>query len=108
MSVAAQDQEKTAMDQLKHKHALAEQLTSIFRDIDTTGDGTITQEEFDTMMSKPSIMRKFVNFGLDRDDVYTLFEVLTSDDGEADYHEFIAGVLFMKSSSPRIDAMKTL
>lgn len=108
MAVAAQDDEKVAMDQQKRRGKIASALRVIFSEVDSSGDGSINQDEFDSMLESPHVLAEFSNLGLDIDEVCALFSVLTSDDGEADSDEFICGALAMSTSSPTLDAMKSL
>merc|ERR1711937_292164 len=80
----------------------------IFRDADTSGDGCISQEEFDVMMSHSQVRQEFVKMGLDIDEVCVFFSVCISDDGLADYDEFINGALAMATSAPNVNMMKKL
>merc|ERR1712048_1266193 len=108
MENAVRDEERCAMMQLKRKGELSEVLRVMFQTADTSGDGAITQDEFDVMMAQPSVLAHFGDMGLDIDEVNAFFSVLTSDDGQADYNEFINGALAMASSSPTLDRMKSL
>merc|ERR1712194_254571 len=96
------------MSQLKKKGELSEALRMIFRSADTSGDGAISQEEFDMMMAHSQVVEEFANMGLDLDEVSQFFSVLVADDGAADYNEFLNGALAMATSAPAIDMMKHL
>jgi len=106
--IATLDKEKCAMNQLKRKGALSESLRKIFKAADTSGDGGISQEEFDGMMSRKFVVKEFATLGLDVDEVAQFFSVLVADDGTADYNEFLDGALAMATSSPTVDMMKQL
>jgi hypothetical protein len=108
MSVSKLDQEKCAMDQMKRKGQLSETLRMIFQAADTSGDGALSQAEFDILMSHQSVVDEFAGMGLDIDEVGQFFTVLVADDGSADYNEFINGALAMATSAPAIDMMKSL
>jgi len=108
MKTAREDNEKCAMSQLKAKGESSETLRNIFVAADSSGDGALSQEEFDEMMSHSTVVDEFARMGLDVDEVQTFFAVLVADDGTADYNEFINGALAMASSAPCIDMMKRL
>ena len=91
-----------------HKGEMSEALRLMFRAADTSGDGGISQEEFDKMMSLQSVRDDFAKIGLDVEEVEQFFTVLVSDDGEADYNEFLTGALAMATSAPVIDKIKSL
>merc|ERR1719321_2123842 len=96
------------MNQMKRKGEFSENLRLMFTAADTSGDGAISQEEFDVMMSHKAVKNQFANMGLDVDSVNQFFSVLTADDGMADYNEFISGALAMASSAPALDMLKGL
>lgn len=108
MQVAIADQEKCAMHQLKKKGEMSETLRMMFRAADTSGDGAMSQEEFDQMISQESVVDDFAKMGMDVDAVSQFFAVLIADDGTADYEEFITGALAMATSAPGMDMMKNL
>merc|ERR1712232_1495253 len=108
MAVSARDAENCAMTQLKNKKALADQLRNIFKEADTSHDRAISQDEFDEMMKRREVCEQFEGMGLDIDEVTTFFTVLSAEDGQADYDEFVAGALAMASSAPSLDRMKSL
>lgn len=108
MKVAANDKEKCAMNQLKRKGELSQILRMMFEAADTSGDGAISEEEFEHMLAHSTVVEDFSKMGLDIDKVRQFFSVLVADDGTADYNEFLSGALAMATSSPAIDTMKTL
>merc|ERR1712025_1162015 len=106
LSVAANDSERRAMEKAKQKHAFAHSLKDIFARADTSGDGKLSRSEFKAMMQDDAIVEIFDRLDLDHDEVSALFEILSSDDGYADYEEFLLGALKMKSSARTFDAIQ--
>merc|ERR1712232_725558 len=80
----------------------------IFNAADTSGDGAISEEEFEHMMRRKDVLKQFAGMGLDIDEVTAFFTVLSADDGSADYAEFVDGALAMASSAPSLDRLKSL
>eukprot|EP00928_Gymnodinium_smaydae_P093362 TRINITY_DN774_c0_g2_i2.p1 TRINITY_DN774_c0_g2~~TRINITY_DN774_c0_g2_i2.p1 ORF type:complete len:572 (+),score=163.45 TRINITY_DN774_c0_g2_i2:55-1770(+) len=106
MEVANLDKERMLMEKMKHKDATAATLREIFKLADTSGDGSISRTEFESMLEEHEIVDLLKKLDLDLDEVEALFSVLSADDGEADYEEFLAGALKMKSSARTIDAVQ--
>jgi hypothetical protein len=107
MSICAADQEKIAMDQMKDRGVITDNLRQIFLSADSSGDGNMNIAEFERMMRQPQVISDFAQLGLDIDEVDALFSVLTSDDGCASLDEFINGALSMSGSSPTLDIMQS-
>jgi hypothetical protein len=108
MSIAALDEEKTAMRNMKKKEMYASLLNDIFLSADETGDGAIGHAEFEKMMADPVVVENFAKLDLDVDEVTALYSVLSSDDGNADYNEFLHGALKMNSSARTIDSVQVM
>jgi hypothetical protein len=107
LAVAAQSDERLAMQAQKKKKEIGEKIEELFKAADETGDGCLGVEEFEAMLSKQEVIDAFAEMGLDMDELYALFSVLSSDDGSADYEEFMTGALSMTASSPQLDTMKS-
>jgi hypothetical protein len=108
LSVAAHDDEKRAMGNLKEKQFFSEQIRKVFEEADTSGDGAISKEEFDEMMADEVVVMCFQKLDLEVDEVQALFNVLSSDDGLVDYEEFLRGALKMKTSSHTLDTIQMM
>jgi len=108
MAVADIDAERLAMEHLKRREAFASSLRAIFQKGDMDGDGTISLKEFEGMLLDHEVALCFKQLGLDADEVEALFDVLSSDDGEADYEEFLTGALKMNSCARTIDSVQVM
>merc|ERR1719456_1885747 len=89
LAVAAQSDERLAMQAQKQKKETAAKIEHLFKAADETGDGCLGEEEFEAMLEKPEVVAAFEEMGLDMDELWALFSVLASDDGGADYEEFM-------------------
>jgi len=107
LAVAAQNDERLAMEAQKKKKETALKVEKMFKAADATGDGSLGEEEFESMLDKQEVIDCFDEMGLDVDELMALFSVLSSDDGQADYNEFLNGALAMTASSPSLDNMKS-
>jgi len=108
MEVASIDAEKLAMENMKRRDKFAASLREIFEAADTSGDGSINCAEFDKMLRDETVIKHFESLDLDVEEVTALFSVLSSDDGDADYEEFLAGALKMNSSARTIDSVQVM
>jgi len=106
LAIANQSDERLAMQAQREKKAIAEKIEVLFKAADESGDGCLGPEEFEAMLEKPEVINDFAEMGLDMDELFALFSVLSSDDGTADYEEFMNGALAMTASSPQLDNMK--
>lgn len=107
LQVAAQNDERLAMDAQKAKKETAKKIEAMFKAADSSGDGSLGEEEFQAMLEKPEVLTAFEEMGLDADELMALFSVLSSDDDAADYEEFLNGALAMTGSAPSLDNMKS-
>jgi voltage-gated sodium channel len=108
LAVAQVDQERMAMESMREREQFAKELHEVFFEADEKGDGTINQEEFEKMLRNPHIIAHFEKIDLEQDEVIALFGVLSADDGEADYEEFLEGAMKMKSSARTIDSIQIM
>jgi len=108
MEVAAVDTERLAMKNLQRRDKFAGHLRAIFQEVDSSGDGALSREEFQTMLRDDAVIKHFRKLDLDRDEVVALFTVLSDDDGVADYEEFLNGALKMNSSARTIDSVQVM
>merc|ERR1712100_561565 len=53
-------------------------------------------------MGEPRVVEEFAALGLDTDELQALFNVLTSEDGQAHYNAFVAAALAMSSRALRV------
>merc|ERR1711957_907965 len=97
-----------AMEKMKNKERYAGLLAEIFRIGDSSGDGAIDAVEFKRMMREEKVLSVFEQLELEVPEVKMLFDVLSDEDGEADYEEFLAAAVKMKNSARCIDTIQIL
>merc|ERR1719174_264532 len=56
LAVAAQNDERIAMEAQKKKKETAMKIEAMFRAADETGDGSLGEEEFEAMLEKPEVL----------------------------------------------------
>jgi hypothetical protein len=108
MSVAAFDRDKAQMAKMQEKEAFASKLKETFMKIDTSGDGTLSKEEFEEMVKDEETLELFAHLNLDELELTTLFRMLKNENDELQYDHFVMGALTMKNSSQILDTVRTL
>lgn len=108
LAVAASDREKLTMIKLKEKQKFAHMIREVFMEADKSGDGKISPREFEEMLNDVHVGQCFEHLELEVAEVATLFQLLASDDGQADYEEFLEGALKLKSSAKTIDVIQLM
>lgn len=106
MQVAALDAEREALEKVKHQKKYAKILHQIFMKADASGDGVINTQEFDKMIVDPEIVDMFAKMDIEVPEIRMLFHVLSEDDGETDYEEFLEGAVKMQRSTRCIDTIE--
>merc|ERR1712046_158817 len=96
------------MGGVTHAEKMAMQLREIFQTADTSGDGTISSEEFEDMLQDREVLASFEGIGLEKIEVKALFAVFSADDGAVDYEEFLGGAIKLNNSAPKFDAVQTI
>jgi len=100
---AYEDADMMINEQLKKKQSYLAKLAQAFEVMDESGDGTITYDEFESMMSNPDVKAYLSVLDLEVHETKTLFHLLDGGDGQITYGEFIEGILRMKGQARSID-----
>lgn len=103
LAVAAKDEEKKRIALQEERKRFASELEEFFVDADTSKNGAISIEEFETMLSHDNVLEHFADLGLEIEEAVTLFTMLAQEDGEADYDEFVKACLKMRNGAQVID-----
>ncbi|CAE7250470.1 Scn11a [Symbiodinium sp. CCMP2456] len=103
LDAANNDAELQIMENMTRREKFVRHLQGIFRAIDDTGDGMITQERLEKVLSNPKVRAYFQTLDLDITESTALFHLLDDGDGEVTLHEFISGILRCKGHARAID-----
>merc|ERR1711964_292803 len=95
-------------ERMRRKQKYAEKLRELFACADESGDGKITEEEFGSMLSDPSMTSYLGVLDLDVHEVMSLFHLLDDGDGHVTYDEFVKGVLQLKGQARSQDVIAIL
>ncbi|CAE8720703.1 unnamed protein product [Polarella glacialis] len=91
MSVAQQDTELMIEVKEKTKNAYARKLSILFRELDTSGDGILSWEEFAVLLTDDRLRSFLSAMEIDASDLKGLFDVLGDGSGNISADDFIAG-----------------
>jgi len=106
--VAAGDDEVMIMRKERTQRANSQKLQEIFEELDETGDGYVTWDEFQLLLVD-DVMRKFLStMDLDVGDLEDLFKLLDDGDGQVQSHEFINGINTLRGQAKNIDLLSLL
>lgn len=108
MYVANLDEKREVMMKDRERERVASELRELFEVADTSKNGAISRHEFDQMLQDPKVLNYIEKIGLEIEDAVALFSMMSLDDGEADYAEFLDGAINMKSAARAIDVVQVL
>ncbi|CAJ1357163.1 unnamed protein product, partial [Effrenium voratum] len=104
LDAAANDAEQLVGDRLRRlKAEYVKKLEGIFRAIDETGNGIISEERLSSILSNPKVAAYFQTLDLDVHESAALFHLLDNGDGEVTLDEFIDGIMRCKGHARAID-----
>jgi len=108
MSVANDDANKMAVAKMKEREAFANTIRDVFMAADQDQSGAISEEEFVGMIYDPKVSDNFIHLGLELFEVTVLFRLLSDEDGEADYDEFLKGATRLNEHASNTDVIKLM
>jgi len=108
MKSAQSDEDFMVQQKAREKEVHANRLQSLFRKLDTSGDGVLSWPEFNSMLTDNN-MRLFMNtLGVDAYDLELLFRMLEDGDGNINSDEFVEGMQRMKGPAQSLDMVNLL
>lgn len=100
---AAADQEQAVQMRLREKKIFVQRLNSLFEELDSSHDGSITLAEFRAHLQNEHMQALLQTFDIDDTDAWTLFKLLDSDEGgSVDLDEFVEGCIKLKGHAKSI------
>eukprot|EP00434_Breviolum_minutum_P000639 symbB.v1.2.000559.t1/scaffold19.1/size443072/23 len=103
LDAAQNDAELLVIDRLRMKEKYVNRLEGIFRAIDESGNGLISEERLSNILSNPKVAAYFQTLDLDVHEGAALFHLLDNGDGEVTLEEFIDGIMRCKGPARAID-----
>lgn len=103
LDAAHNDAEHLVAERLKKKAQDVAKLEQVFRDIDESEDGIITEKVLSGVLSNPKCQAYFQTLDLDVNEGSALFRLLDQGDGEVTLDEFIQGIMRCRGPARAID-----
>lgn len=104
---AKHDYENTISVKMREKEDFTRKIRQLFQEIDVSGDGSLSYDEFKTHLQNDKVIAYFEHLGLDPADAWDLFKVLDTDGSDAvDREEFVTGCLRLKGFAKVMDIEK--
>lgn len=108
LSIARIEEERMSTVKIKEKQRVTQMLREVFLMGDESKDGVISRSEFQKMVEDERVLGLFAELDIEVEEAELLFTLLSEDDGEADYEEFLAGAMKMKTNARTIDTIEIL
>jgi hypothetical protein len=104
MQAAQQDRDNMIQERMEGKEQLVKALTRLFGDVDGDHSGFVSTDEFDSMMSNPTVLETLDQMGISVSEASGLFHLLDSGgDNKVDVHEFVSGCVRLKGDAKAVD-----
>jgi len=104
--IAASDDEIAMMRKEQNKSVLGQKLKDIFDELDESGDGMVSRQEFTCLMSDPVMQKYLSSLDVDANDTSMLFGLLDDGDGHISCEEFCKGIVRVKGHARAIDIVR--
>ncbi|CAJ1382280.1 unnamed protein product [Effrenium voratum] len=105
LDAAQSDAENLVVERLRKKDEYVQKLAGVFRAIDRSGDGMITEDRLSDMLSHPKVAAYFQTLDVDVQESKALFHIIDNGDGELTLDEFIDGIMRCKGQARSIDLL---
>lgn len=106
MKVAQADEEVIAREKARTQETYQKRVTTLFRQVDTSGDGNIDIKEFERLLEHPRLQLWLHQLEIETTDLVGLFNMLDDGDGEISLEEFESGILRIKGMARSFDVNK--
>mmetsp|Transcript_63890 Transcript_63890/g.149780 ORF Transcript_63890/g.149780 Transcript_63890/m.149780 type:complete len:597 (+) Transcript_63890:41-1831(+) len=103
LEAANNDAELMVMERLRQKGKYIKRLEGIFRAMDESGDGVLTEEEMSAVLQDSKVQAYLASLDLDLSEGQALYRLLQNGEGQVTYEDFIDGILRCKGPARAID-----
>jgi Ca2+-binding EF-hand superfamily protein len=90
------------------KAAFEDKLLQLFEEADTSGDGSLSFEEFATIFENPSVVAWCSSIDIEINEIHALFELLDDGDGKISVYEFVHSMSRLKGNASSQDVVAIL
>jgi len=108
MKVAQSSIDIMIFQKQKQQEQYKKRLKEVFKQIDTSGDGRVTQMEIESVMHDSKMKTWLACLDIDVNDLYDLFEMFDDGDGKLTIGEFLSAATRMKGNAKNIDMARLL
>lgn len=98
MQVAGQEKEKMAIESIRTKEAFENKLAAFLEEMDTSGDGMLSRDEFNELLDNADLSLMLHQAGLEEFEVVGIFELWDEGKGEVSMQDFLEGAVRLKRS----------
>merc|ERR1719253_2421034 len=95
-------------DTIKHKAMYTDKLHQFFIEADTSGDGYMSFEEFQELLTHPKALTYMATLELDVHEAESLFLLLDDGDDKVSFDKFVQGIVRLKGQARSMDVIKLL
>jgi len=81
-------------------------LSAIFAELDDSGDGMLSKDEFEQLMNDNYLRTVLAIIGIDTRDLHKLFHILDNGDGQFSTEEFFEGLSHVRGAAKSIDILE--
>ncbi|CAK9113709.1 unnamed protein product [Durusdinium trenchii] len=103
MKVAQADEEFILLEKKKAEQAYRRKVNSLFRQVDTSGDGKIDAHEFKRLLKAPKLQAWLTQLEIETNDLWGLFKMLDQGEGEISLKDFEDGTMRIKGLARSYD-----
>ncbi|CAE7456284.1 Scn11a [Symbiodinium natans] len=93
LDAAGEDHEVVMSEKEATKQKYMRKLARVFHEVDTSGDGLISEDEFRSMMEDPNVKRFLAGLEVDLNESHSLFHMLADEEGQVSYTKFMEGMM---------------
>jgi len=108
LRVAQNDKDVMIMQRKREQRDYARKLKALFSHVDTSGDGFVSWDEFNTLMDDPHLKTWMSALELDSHDLEGLFGLIDTGSGQISVDEFVHRASVLKGGARAIDMAQLL
>jgi len=105
LAAASLDVETTVQEKLREKETYAQRLLDFFAVADESGDGHLTWDEFQRVLTDDRVKAYFSSLELDVQQLDRLFDMLDNGDRRVNCEEFVRGAARLKGHARALDVI---